>query len=43
VTDKHIAYITIAACLAGVGWTLRQWWRASRRPYVYRHRGRVKD
>ena len=41
-TDKVIGFLVAIGCIGGVGWTLRQWWRASRRSYVYRHRGRKR-
>jgi len=41
-TDKTIALFVGAGCIAVLGWTLRQWWRASRRGYMYRHRGRKR-
>jgi len=40
VTDKTIGLIVAIACLGGVAWTLVQWWRASRRSYVYNPRRR---
>ena len=41
-TDKLIGMFVAAGCLAVLGWTLRQWWRASRRGYVYKVRGKSK-
>jgi len=40
VTDKLIGYLVGAGCITVFGWTLRQWWRASRRSYVYNPRRR---
>ena len=41
-TDKLIGMFVAAGCLTVFGWTLRQWWRASRRGYTYRYRGRKR-
>ena len=48
-TDKLIGYLVGAGCITVLGWTLRQsrpgphWgWRAARRPYVYKVRGRKR-
>jgi len=42
VTDKLIGYLVGAGCITVFGWTLHQWWRASRRGYVYKVRGKSK-
>ena len=42
-TDKLIGYLVGAGCLTVFGWTLRQWWRASRKGYVYKVRGRKRN
>ena len=41
-TDKLIGYLVAAGCLSVLGWTLRQWWRASRKGYTYTVRGKKR-